>query len=124
VTFQQLCALDTEALNGLIEVLCYPDHDWQPLDMGEGRTWYVLEHADAPGRRCSSTPHLHYTASWDTAMPLFWKYGMAMTEPCDLPRTIECGFLCIPVHTEEEARLQIGRLAVWCALQEEAHAVS
>jgi hypothetical protein len=121
MTFEELLALDDDALNRLIEQVCYPEHHWQPGTLTDRDCWELVS-PDVPGRLWSTVPHLHYTASWDRVMALAWRFriGLWPLPPGTDEWIVQYPATCTTLAAETEAALRrrICQLAAWQALQQ------
>lgn len=130
MTWDEICALDEEALNVAIEQL--EGRRWQHDVLWPAANEYpraVWRYTDANGHNTWSTvPHLHTTASWDATMALAWRYGIGLA-PTNEPgvwliwkdhlRGIP-EYAAEPAHyatTQEDARRTICLLALYVAQQ-------
>jgi len=126
MTFADVCQLDSEALNLLIDQVCYPEHEWVHFRVAncQEQLW-ELSAPDVRGRLWSTVRHLHYTASWEQTMALAWRYRIGVWP---LGRDGQAWIVEYPwqehslaAQTEEETRSHICRLAVWQAVQGRAN---
>lgn len=115
MTWDEICALDSEALNIALEALAGRVWHQTTLPTTEQRLWRWET-------TWSTVAHLHTSDDWGRCMGLAWHYGIDVRVPsvgCQGQVRFMRGFFSryVDAPTEAEARLAVCRLALWSAQQ-------
>ena len=135
-TWAELCALDETALNLLVDATFFARH-WEPLRNTYGKIWGYQRCVSTHGHTSATYETLALgsmqwaTADWNIVMPLVWRYNLTLRPrmvhydrrsgaqydgwevSTSLTHTMY-GAPVVIVRTEQEARRELCRLALWC----------